>query len=358
MCPDEVDLYFELSFSVPVCLVLEADEYTRDIVSQAASSLIQRLPGRLKGVYFLGNPFRYHVLLHRDFPENAPHWFRENLGRVSLLNPVLESLEKEGWQQGVVIVLCSRPPVDVEDWLGTPLGERIVFVRMGDTSLGQGINEMPFSVGVDAILAGIHNPPLDIKVKGPGFFPLKASCEPKDTKPSLVCNAEGLSLNLSTAGEVDLSIHIKALCTGEPELVVKRQRGQEERIKGSRERSWFSKERWSPLSDEIKEVVSAGIEQRGFVCSLCGEEHDFDTVMCPQGGLVLSGIPLNTTVIFTREGFLALYDSIAYPLMDGKRVLTEDGRLFEWKGREWIFLRSIEPYEEVEDGKWALFHSL
>lgn len=77
MSPRILDLCFNVSFSAPVILILEPLEEKWKKIYGLADMLVQSLPGRISGLYFLGNRRQYTITIPRDFQESMPGWFSE-----------------------------------------------------------------------------------------------------------------------------------------------------------------------------------------------------------------------------------------------------------------------------------------
>lgn len=348
------DLYFNVSFSIPLIIVLEPSEEGWERIYRIADGLVQGLPGRIGELHFLGGTRRYPVSVPRDFRDHIPRWFHENRGRVALIGSILERLAREGFR-GMVVAVCTGPPIDLEDWIDTEPLERVLFVNLGEEAFAGDCSTIDGRLGIERMIDALDNPPLEISVEGAGFVPLCWEVHP-ERKAEVVCEDGGFRLKIPPSEE-RLELHLKALC-GElpPSLHIKRARGQSEMIRGKEELPWFHESRWVDLPETLKPVVEAGISKGEYLCPQCHERHRYNTYICPEGDMVLKGMPLGTCLLFTREKVLPLSERYAHPLRDGQRIVTREGDLYERMDKGWTHLGRIDPFDEVDDGVWGLFH--
>jgi len=140
---------------------------------------------------------------------------------------------------------------------------------------------------------------------------------------------------------------------------MKRLKGDCEIINGKEEFPWFAEPSWDEIPEDLKSVVAAGILKTDYKCPQCNGIHRYDTLICPQGDIILKGIPLNTCILFNNDGyFLCLRERYAYSLRNNQRVVTKEGNIYDWETDRWVFLHKIKAYEEIDNGVWALFHRI
>lgn len=351
----KLNLYFDVNFPQPVVFLLEApeeqDKWNR--IFNTAYQLLKALPGRVNTVYFLGNRKAYNIALPDDFTRDSPGWYNENKGRVCLVNPIFDKLEKESL---LIVVICSKLPVDIEDWNDSELLERTLFVTISDKPLGSSYNEIDSRCPTSSIVAALNNPVKEVYIKGNGFVPLCFELESKG-KASVDYNEnDGFVLKIS-AEEEKVQIHILAISTEFPKLYVKRNRGKEEIFEAKEENQWFSEPSWQEIDSLWQNIIDAGIKKESFTCPQCKKFHKFSTILCPEGDIILKNLPLGTCVLFKGKEWLPLSDLYAYPLKENKRVITKEGKLYDYENGIWKFKRDISPYEEVDNGMWGLFHT-
>jgi len=353
--PRILDLCFKVNFSAPIALVLERSETIWERIYKVTEGLIRSLPGRIAGLYFLGNTRRYPISIPRDFTDHIPGWFMENKGRVTLINPILETLKKDGFK-GMVVVIAAKLPVDIDDWLDTEVFEQILFVRMAEESFGEPYNEIDGSARIDSIMDVLENPVREVFVAGKGFAPICYEVNPADRIKISYEDSE-FRLKIPPHGE-KLEIHLKALSEGIPRLHMIRERGAEEIVAGKEEAAWFCKQQWQRIPEKLKPVIEAGISKGYYRCPQCDEDHKYDVLFCPYGDIVLKGIPLNTCVLFTGENYLPLSEWYAYPLGNGRKLITREGNIYDWETGEWIFSHPVSLYERIDNGVWGLYHRI
>lgn len=353
MPPRVLDLHYTLRYAAPLIMLLEAQTSTWQTVLGLAAGLVERLPGRWQGLYFLGNRTRYSLTLARDLREQAPAWYSANQGRVSCVGPQFEALEQERFS-GRIVVLTSQMPVDLEDWLDTATLSRLLMIGVGEGQASLPVEQIEGRQGVEAILTKLEDPPRTLQIQGPGFVPL--TFDIKEGGAVQVQETDGeFQLNITPGGE-RLDLHLRALANEPPDLIVQHQKSRATRLAGEPEAPWRREQLWQPLPDALRPVVEAGIANRSFVCPQCGESHPSHCLLCPRGDLILKGMPLNTFILLTRTTWLSLADSFAYPLSDN-RLLARNGQLYRWNKERWELHHTVHPYEQVDDDRWAIFHT-
>jgi len=351
-----MNLYCEASFAVPVVPVLEPSEDKWGAILRVLMDIIDVLPGRIRRLYFLGRNKRYPVRTGVDIKRDGPGWLRENTSRPLLINPVLEDLGGEDFN-GIVLLFSSRLPVDMEDWAGTDVTDRIIFVNTGDGEIGGGYSVVDLSDVPVQISSLTKNDPVEVFVSGNGFAPVYHSIEP--CRPSSVIFDNGRFVLKIEPSSENLRIHLAAVCSkgSYPELNLKRQKGTIDKREFKPEKPWF-REKWNKIPDHLRGIIESCINAEQFVCPHCGGKHNFDTLTCPSGGLILGGLPAGGTLIFRGDEYISLTESYSYPL-GNRRLLTRDGKIYRLNDDGlWEYLKDLEPYEGVDDGLWALFYRI
>jgi hypothetical protein len=215
-------------------------------------------------LYFLGNKRRYPFAFAEEFTEQAPGCFGENKDRPLLLNPVLEGLEDF---RGQVLALCSKPPIDLEDWLGASLIEQVLFVTLTEEEFPyeEELNLTHAQRDTSSILRQLENPLKKLWIagqKGADFVPLAWDIRRGGEAKAFWENGK-FQLMLSPQGEI-LELHLKALADAAPWLYLQRERGQVEEIRAEREQPWFSEARWREVEESALPAVKAGLEKASF----------------------------------------------------------------------------------------------
>ena len=356
MPPSVGHYYFHVSFSVPVVVVLEPIEGAWERIRSVADGLIQTLPGRFSGLHFLGNKKQYNINIPRDFREQASGWFTENKFRVALISPIFEALESTKFK-GMVAVIASRPPVDINDWFDTDILSRTLFITLDEPfRLDNEITELQSIRGIDRIRDALENPPLEVSLKGDGFVPL---CWEIQQGGEAIINFSNGYFELQVApGGMDFTIHLKAISSEPPVLEIKKKRGNREIIEGERENPWFPDVEWREIPEKLIPVIEAGLQKSQYQCPQCSQYHRYDVFLCPQGDQILTGIPLDTCIIFTQKRYLVPSEQYAYPLKNNQRIITRDGNVYELEDKKWKLLNKVTLYDEVDDGVCGIFHRI
>lgn len=359
MPPRILNLCFPLNFKASLVLVLEpcADEW--QMIYTLAADLVQTLPGQFGEVRFLGQRQSYLFFGAKDFRDKIPGWWADNKNRVSLLGPVLEDLQQQGFQ-GLTTVVCSKPPVDLDDWKETPALRQTLFLKVGETSFPDYCWVMEANKVEPRMVEALTNPPLEITVQGQGFVPLAAAFQPpEDGSPRIFFRDGGFVMEISISSTAS-QLHVQALCLAEaPWLRVKRAMGQIEDIAGHEESAWFQEPTWKKLTATLQPIVAAGVTRTDYLCPQCHSRHLYSELLCPEGDLVLKDLPLNTCLLFTRDAYLSLTEELyAFPLNKGEKVIARDGRVYRALNGSWQDCGPVEPFKQVDDNVWALYHHL
>jgi len=349
----ERNIFFDVSLSFPIKLVIEPREEAWASLYKVADGLIRCLFGRLMTLYFLGNSKSYSFTTLNDFRENAPFWFSKNKNRVSLIRPILE--ENRNFK-GMLIVISSQPPVDLDDWKDTDIIKKTLFVRLSKEPFSDELelNEVDAELGTNQIMNAIGNPVTRIFIQGKGFVPIRWEIDPK-TETNVFYTDSLFKLTISNPPQGGIELHLKYLAQEPPLLFIEREKGQTECISGEEEQSYFDEPEWKEIPKKIRKIVEAGISRKDFTCPQCGSLHTYNTLICPQKDLILRGLPA-TCLLLTKEKYLSLSDQYAYPLKDS--IITKYGEIYKWKNKKWKYIKEVEPYEKVNNGLWALLHRI
>lgn len=376
MPPHIVNLHYTLRYAAPLVLVLEAAPDRWQMIYNLATALMERLPGRCQKLYFLGNRNPYPVALARDLREQAPAWYSANCGRVSCVGPLIETLEQEGYA-GQILIIANQCPVDLEDVRQTPVtphrDAQVPWAHDAQERPPQlllaNVSVMPFTTapfttaieqvdgqhGIERVLSALEDPPRALQITAPGFVPLGYDLREGGRAQVHETNGE-FRLDIIPSGE-RLDLHLRAIAEISPVLTVRRDKGGVTQVSGAAEAPWWRALLWQPLPEQLRPIVEAGIAGRAFCCPQCGESHPYDCLVCPRGDVILQGLPLNTCLLLSREGWRSLADGYAHPL-GGERLLIRTGRIYTQHDGRWLPMHVLQPYEQVDDDLWALFHTL
>ena len=354
--PEIMNLYCEVNLTTPLVLVLEPSPVLWEDIMKVSAEIIDSFPGRVNRVYFPGQKEHEAIRTSGDLRRDGPRCLSRGRNRPLLINPVLEKLNEEKFT-GIIILVSSRVPIDIEDWEGTDVPERLVFINMGDGDIEgpyRVIGRSNINLQISPLL---NNEPTEVFVSGDGFVPLRYSVEPFRSS-EIVFRDGDFILNIEPSSE-PLKIHLAAICKDKvPELNIRRQRGSlTERVGFKEERPWFD-QKWNKIPDDLRDIIRSATEKRDFKCPSCGEKHAFDTMTCPSGDLILRGLPAGRCILFRGDEYISLADAHAYPLEDGK-IITSEGKIYRLKDDGgWEYLKDVEPYERVDDDLFGLFYSI
>ncbi|MEW6095866.1 MAG: hypothetical protein AB1567_04985 [bacterium] len=237
------------------------------------------------------------------------------------------------------------------------ISERLLFVRTDEEVFADNYNEIDSSCGIERIIELLDNPLKEFSIEGVGFVPL--CFEVNSEKKAEVVLKDGIfSLKMPTLEE-RLECHIKAICQKDtPLLYIHRKGGVVQTTEGKEEKAWFDLPSWQNMQEELKPIIKAGISKKEFRCPQCDMTHKYDTLLCPQGDVILQGLPLFTCILFTKDKYLSLTDWFAYPLDDNQKIITKDGNLYCFEDNMWKFKNKISLYEKIDDEVWAVFNKI
>ncbi len=338
------DLYFEANFSLPITIIIEAAEEQWGKIFDICSGLIRKFHGRVKNIYFLGNTKEYKIYTYQDFDSNAPGWFNENKNRVSLIGRILDNILIER-NNGMIVVFYSKEIIDIKDWENSEIFERLILVNVNKNSL--------------ANIEKIENPVEKIYIKGLGFAPLSYNYNKVGNYESDVNYNNGEFILTINGNKESLSGHLKCICNEElPKLFVKRLKGSIEEIILKKENPWLENPEWISIPENLMEIINSGIMKKDYLCPICGKKHQYNILLCPEGGNVLRGFPLNTTILIKKNEYLSLTSWYSFPLNCNERIIAKDGSIYDWEEAKWKFKRKIDLYEEVDNGIWAIYHRI
>lgn len=353
MPKDVWDLKFQASYNLPIIIIMEAFECSWNRIYKISQDLISAFSTRINTFYFLGDKNPYFFSTDDNFADRAPGIFTRNKNRVLLLNPILERLKDFA---GNIVVLCSKVPVDLEDWMDTEIINQILFINLGGESFPDQVNVLN-NPNINYIKDKLFNPIERIWISAPDFLPLAYEIRQGGNAKVFFENGE-FQIRVKPEG-VSLELHLKALANEEPSLFIQRHIGKLQKISGEKENPWFSELKWETLNESISPVVEAGIKRTDFICPQCGNKHSYETLICPEGTQLLEGIPCGVSILIRKKGkkfeFLAITD-YALSIKDGDIVITRDGRIYIQEKGSWKIYKENIFYDEVDDGLWALYH--
>jgi len=338
-----LDFYFNVNLSLPVIIILEPSEENWNKIFNITLELTKSLPGRVEKIYFLGNKKEYKVFIPQDFEIYSAEWIRENLNRPLLIGKILENLSTDN-KKRIIIVINSKEIIDLRDWENSEISKWIVFFNIGEESF------------ID--LKRIENPIASVYIKNSDFVPLAFEIKPENIKSIIDYNDGKFILKINGDSE-QLEGHLKTICSDElPKLIIQRTKGDPEEFLFQIESTWFSELQWKNIPDNLLTIINSGIDKKDFKCPNCNKIHNYKTLICPEGGTILTDFPLNTVILIKNNKYLSLSDWFAYPLKNNERIITIDGNLYDWTKGKWEKVKVIDLYEEVDNETWGLLHRI
>ena len=338
-----LNLYFNINLSLPVTVILEPSEVNWDIIFNNTINLIKNLPGRIDKIYFLGNKKEYKIFIPKNFEENSSGWLSENVNRPLLIGQILDNLSNENKKRNIVVIL-SNDIIDIKDWENTEIFKWMVLFNIKEERL------------ID--VKKIENQITSIYIKNKDFVPLAFEIKSNQSKPFVNYINGEFTLIIKENSE-QLEGHLKVICSDDqPKLFIQRIRGNPESIQLQLENTWFNEPEWKNVPDNLLDIIDSVINKKDFKCPYCNTKHNYKTLICPEGGTILSEFPLNTLILIKNNKYLPIIDWFAFPLRNNETIITREGILYDWTNGKWEKRKIIELYEEVDDGIWGLFHRI
>jgi len=263
-------------------LVLDASESAETAQSQItnlAAAVLGGLPATIqRQLFFLGNPEPYP---QADLQRFAVRWFEENRRRVSIVAPVFEALGDD--IASVVIIGCGRI-YDLEDWEGTPILDRTLLVRVGDSlQAPPGRLEELASPAPEEILSRLCDPVARVEISGSGFMPIFW-----DNRGYRLEVASGRA-TLGAARLETYRVRVAFLILDGERLTVRsrRESGREVLEQFPPTGAELPPATAGELGPEERAVFRDASQGRSFRCPRCRKEHPADTLRCIEGSVIL-----------------------------------------------------------------------
>lgn len=350
-------LRFEVNLSNTLVVVLEPRSERWEKIYECARELFATFPEMVDKVYFGGSSKSYPA---HDFRQSGPAWFNRHKDRPFLINPIFEELDKSG-HQGMVAVVCSQPPLDLEDWLDTSLLERTIFIRFSEGQLSAFTNELDGSMGIPSvdIQKSFRQQILSVSVEAKGFMPLRCELEGgvKMGMPRMETCGNDYRVDLPI--KRSMTIHLEAYSLEAPRLKVTMDNGDDIFIEGILEK-WFLDvaQEIRPIPAKLKEKFVALKEGRNLPCDACEEEHEPGVWFCPeQLTPILQDIP-SRVILCMGSDYLHLSNWLAFPLARERKVITSDGRICSLSNDgKWLQTGTINNGTRFNDDCWGFYHN-
>ncbi len=353
-----LNLSAEQTISSSVILFVESsdgDHWQRQICP-TIEKLVKTNPGKIEKLFFLGNTKSYPVVGTEKIIELLSGVFKENENPVSLIGPLYEVLKENGINDEIAVI-CTELPVDIDDWQDTEMLERSLFITAHGTLPGENIRHIQNSMTASTIFSQLNNPVREVMMKGAGFAPLRWGI-PDAMTGEVAFSDNGFCLRIPLNGE-RLDLYVQAICNDDapPEKIACRTRGNinEKGAFTIEKKPWFEEECWQTTPEQLLPVIEAKRKREPFVCPQCKGKHDHNTLLCPEGGAILKGMPLETCLLFSKEKYLPLTGNLyAIPLQNNKKIITRDGEIFQIIDGRWQAERTITQFEEVDNDTWGV----
>lgn len=351
-----INLAADTVLSSAVTLALEGYESIWPDVHSLVRGLMHIEPAMVGSIFYLGNG-TMHSCLATDFSEQAPAWFNKNRQRVALLGPIFSVINQHSIS-GDIAVFCHRPPVDLVDWLGSDILSHTLFITPDTDSFPRTVRTMPLDATPARLREELDNPVQEIRFGGSGFFPLRWQLENTDTSSRITIN-KNLEISLPLR-HGRLSLHVQGIALADlPEISIRRRHGVATRVKLKTEQPWFPDIAWQEIPPSLSQVCRAILENEPFPCCHCGKNHPCSALLCPEiNRPVLSGMPLDTWLLFKHDSYLPLANGVpAWPLAGNRRVITKQGKLYRADTGNWRFERQLQNSTKVDDHVWAVYNT-
>ena len=356
-----------------VVLVLDASESAascQEQIAGAAARVLAGLPAQVEcTVFFLGSSTAYSG---RDYSAHAADWFGENLGRVSLLGPVMRGID------GLVdvsrtAIIGSGTIFDLEDWVSDKKAKKLALISLDQPLVPDEFSgELPMTRPED-LAVWLHDPVVSITIGSPGWAPLHW-----DHEGYCLQLADG-QFELFTRDERSFNVNISYCSMGAiPDSceVVRRSGSRESlRIDLAKDSARDQGDTVSLTSEET-ELFECALEHKDLQCPFCGQTHRCDEQYCHGDSSPkyrFRGRPLYPTLEVANKRGLRLItrhrdefkcDSrvwTAYPTSTTSLISTHEGDLrayeYEQADRTWREASSLaSKLTKIGQGEYVLHY--
>jgi hypothetical protein len=352
--------------AVNLALVLDASE-SAQVHWREILRFVKELAARLRGssqcrIYFLGDTEPHTI---DDFESQHNPLFARHRQRASVLGPLLELLSDN--VKTLCIVLCAGRIFDLEDWIGTPIAERLLLVNFGDNTVsGDLLPECRASmdqVMAASPVAGLLGTPRRLELMGNSVMPFfwdnhdyrwqewKLAAENAGTwqvHVGVLClNQNDIQAIAITSGTTTRPAEL-VLCSPQP---------------------WLPN--WAQLSKEDSMVLRQSIQTGQYLCPLCGNEHPAENLRCRRdpgsllGKYVYSFLQAPQGAIFVLlknsgedawfahypcEGLRVGQNSVAMHSGNKVDVYEFDPNSASWRKKT----ARLKQYTKIQDGIYAI----
>jgi hypothetical protein len=361
----EIWIEINLPRAVNVALVLDASESTqmhwREILS-FANDLTARLRRSSQcQIYFLGDTTPYTI---DDLESQHSRLFSRHRLRASVVGPLLELLSGE---ETLCIVLGAGPIFDLEDWIGTPIAERLLVVNFGEQSVsGSFLPECRASleqVMAARPVAGLLGIPLRLEVSGNAVMPFFWDNHAYKWKES----------TLAAESAENWQVHVGVLCLNQTDIQAITTTSGRITLPATQVPS--SPRPWSPdwtlLSADDFRIFRESLQTDRYLCPLCGTQHRADVLRCrhdPEsmlGRYVYSFLQARHEATFVllkdsgEDAWFALCSCEALRVGQNCVAIHSGGKadVYEFDSGDAAWRKKInrlEQYKKIEDGVYVV----
>lgn len=327
-----------------------------------ALNLLRRVPETCQcSVYFLGDAQAY---TRDNLRQDSARLYNDHCRRASVISPLLETLAEE--KNIACVVLLAGNIYDLEDWVNTPIAERLVLANFENIEITDA-GFLQCEPNADEImesgpLAAQLGAPSRVEVFGTGIMPFFWD------NPSY----RFVDGKLVAEKITDWKGHFGILCFSENDIkatVI---------IPGNRKRdadltlcSYAPGIVWQPLSHADAALFRQAIQHGKFDCPICKQQHSRQKLRCFDDPKRLLGSCVYSS-IDPRSGaeFVLLRESgqtveFSYHICKALRI-NEENVAVRFEGTALVYevdhtslswrigSQKFEQYQPVRDGNYAI----
>jgi len=293
------------------------------VLQSTVEGLAEELPvADQPDIAFLGGTVRYPL---DTFLKQAHELYAVNRGRGRVISPLLESFGAH-WPARVVVV-CTRPVIDLADWRSYSTATRLAVIRTDPTlPLTNGLYPETELADVRSVAAVVHQPVKQIRLRVEGGLPVAWD------NPSYHFEKGNLVADPSTGGWDVRAAFLSSSESPVPKAHLVRGDNTTDPLQVDRAEAPEASH-WTPFPPAELTILDTWRAGRSAHCRLCDSEHAFGIVTCPNGeGSVLPSLARFVSGGFVRvrvKMFRADFESMARPtttLPDGRIAVRVDPR--------------------------------
>ncbi len=273
-------------------------------ILELTQHILGQLPGSVgRQLYFLGNQQAYDPA---QLCTRSSQWIGENLGRASLLGPVMRRLDPSAPTK--IVVLGAGRIFDLDDWVEHPLFARLALVACGEPLQPAGGSAREIACTDQGNVVGfLYDPIVRVSVTSPGFMPLWWDnagyvCEMGDGGARLTAadvKEQRLLLRFLASRPEQLRASVLTASGSQVELALQAAapRRPQSRVLGH-------------LSDDEARLFHQACERRPYECPHCHDRHDWQELYCTRGRGIF-GKPIYEDLPDDSAGFVIFRETPA-----------------------------------------------